>query len=637
MLKPSTAVRGVANGADPLTVVVPSFSSSIIAQSTPLPSEMNTLTVTFVTNVNLGIGAAVVISGLLEASVDSLSLPTTVTIDGVSDHPFCDLFGNPGSGIWDSNTFSLTLIVCRIRSLVAGSEYVLRFDLKNPAMAQESPVVRISAVSEIVNIQKQEMVPAQDTLLGIENGTAPLKIVHPQFSLRNISQRWPLATQLNDIVLEISTTLDLSPPKCAIVISGLSGLQAPMANSSTVLISSENRSQPHPSFCLPDGTKGRATWNEGEAQLTLGLCENKTLRAGQRYLIHVRVRNPGEEQLSPAVSIGASCEVFNITEALMIKPGTELLGVDGGSDPLRIVVPTFQDKRIGQTSVFPLAENDLSVTITTNVNLAPRTSIVIFGLVNATAQDSDLNISVFSGSAQLCSEYGRQEAGIWNSSAWLLSVQICPGNVLRAGDTHVFVFTVTNPAKEQDSPRVGIMANSELFEIAPSEMNKSDGEVLGVVNGRHPLKVIAPRFATKVLSQTSPASGSTNDLLLRLKLNVEVAGPETVFEIRGLTGMSAGTFVLLHSLSQGISPVETLFCLSDQTVGLGTWSASAQSLQLRLCTNAILEASVEYALMIPILNPVEPQSSPDISISARGVGFNISHVAVDKPGTELLG
>ena len=53
MAKPGTALYGVANGADPLTVVVPSFSTKSIQQSSTSPGANNSITITLMANYDM--------------------------------------------------------------------------------------------------------------------------------------------------------------------------------------------------------------------------------------------------------------------------------------------------------------------------------------------------------------------------------------------------------------------------------------------------------------------------------------------------------------------------------------------------------------------------------------------------------
>ena len=73
MAKPGTAIYGVTDGADPLLVVVPTFTTKAIGQSTPANGLSNTITVTLVTDIDLKAAdsSVVTISGLSNAVATS--------------------------------------------------------------------------------------------------------------------------------------------------------------------------------------------------------------------------------------------------------------------------------------------------------------------------------------------------------------------------------------------------------------------------------------------------------------------------------------------------------------------------------------------------------------------------------------
>ena len=80
MIKPGTTVFGVADGANPLEVVVPTFSIKTIQQSTPVPSRNNTITVTLKANYDLPDTSTVTIKGLTGSITDdSANLNITST------------------------------------------------------------------------------------------------------------------------------------------------------------------------------------------------------------------------------------------------------------------------------------------------------------------------------------------------------------------------------------------------------------------------------------------------------------------------------------------------------------------------------------------------------------------------------
>jgi hypothetical protein len=124
----------VANGADPLKTVVPSFSLKSIRQSTPVSSATNTLTVSLTADFDLAAGSTVTITGLTGSqTADGASLTVSST-EG--------LLGT--SGTWAQSSGQLVLTAAS-GGTVPGTTCVMTFTLTNAAEAQSSPAVTVSA------------------------------------------------------------------------------------------------------------------------------------------------------------------------------------------------------------------------------------------------------------------------------------------------------------------------------------------------------------------------------------------------------------------------------------------------------------------------------------------------------------
>ena len=173
MSKNGSALYGVANGTDPLTVVVPTFSTKAIGQSTPASGATNTITVSLAANIDLAAGASatsVTITGLTgsaTSTTSSLALATAA----------CDTFG--ATGDWHSDgTLTLTLAA----TLAANTECVISFALTNPSAAQASPAVSVGAAltdgsASIGAIAAAAMSKPGTAVYGVANGTDPLLVV----------------------------------------------------------------------------------------------------------------------------------------------------------------------------------------------------------------------------------------------------------------------------------------------------------------------------------------------------------------------------------------------------------------------------------------------------------------------------
>ena len=192
------------------------------------------------------------------------------------------------------------------------------------------------------------------------------------------------------------------------------------------------------------------------------------------YGLHFSITNPQVQQTSPSISILALVNGFNISEAAMIKPGTSLLGVEGGADPLTFVIPTFTAKIISQDTLLPAVANTLSIFLQTNVELTATSVVVISGLENARVYGSSVGL-VGSTSTIFCDAGGQAQHADWDNATWSLTLQVCTGQRMVIDTLYEFSIDVRNPDQGQVSPAVSIEATGVGVNIEISAMTKGNG------------------------------------------------------------------------------------------------------------------------------------------------------------------
>eukprot|EP00961_Rhodomonas_salina_P061609 827053-Rhodomonas_salina.1 len=131
-------------------VIVPAFVTKAIAQSTPVASSQNTLTLTMQTSINLKDtdGATVIISGFVGAVVSG----TTVSLSGGDAVVFCNQSGTPpthATAAWNAVTAAFELHICTGEIMLPLTDYVLSLTITNPAAAQPSPNISISGTGGV--------------------------------------------------------------------------------------------------------------------------------------------------------------------------------------------------------------------------------------------------------------------------------------------------------------------------------------------------------------------------------------------------------------------------------------------------------------------------------------------------------
>jgi hypothetical protein len=172
MTKPGTELYGVANGADPLTVVVPSFSLKSIQQSKIMAGLPNTLRVSLTANFNLANGSKVTITGLTgsqTADKGNLAVSSTSNLLGTT-------------GAWTQASGQLMLTAAN-GGTASGTACVVTFVLYNPDVAQASPAVSVVAAIEdgssnsVGSIASAAMVKPGTVLYGLANGADPITVI----------------------------------------------------------------------------------------------------------------------------------------------------------------------------------------------------------------------------------------------------------------------------------------------------------------------------------------------------------------------------------------------------------------------------------------------------------------------------
>jgi len=173
------------------------------------------------------------------------------------------------------------------------------------------------------------------------------------------------------------------------------------------------------------------------------------------------------------------------------------------------------------------------VSLKANCDLLPGSTVALSGMIGASTYDGSLNVHVHPLEIQSRSF---MSTGIWKQE---------PGNLTltslgtKSRDTHTIVFNITNQNKDQESPTIfaTIRAKSVLGDVSENVeiMRKPLADLLGVRQGKDPLKLLKPDFITKQISQSHPVPLSSNMISILLQTNCDFA-VGSVITIAGLIG-----------------------------------------------------------------------------------------------------
>ena len=118
-----------------------------------------------------------------------------------------------------------------------------------------------------------------------------------------------------------------------------------------------------------------------------------------------------------------------ISSTSMTVPDSVLLGVANGKNPLLTVVPTFTAESIEQSSPLNGVKNTLTITLTSDVDLAATSTVTIAGLTGT--QTATLGTQAITSTASL---YGTQAS--WNIDGTLI---LTVGGTATTANTSVVV------------------------------------------------------------------------------------------------------------------------------------------------------------------------------------------------------
>jgi hypothetical protein len=620
MVAPNGPLLGVVNGTNPLLVVLPEFDVRKIGQSNPLAGGSNTITVTIQSNVNLAQAthsSVVTISGLTNAT-DAASLAlTSVANSGAS------LFSDgstQGKGALSSGT--LTLTVHTAQTVLAGTQYAFSFTITNPSAEQNAAAVTIAASGTAVfPTSRGAMTTDTGDRYGVTDGGKPIKVIVPSFSVKTIRQSTPLAGATVTISVILTANVDF-PTGSTVTIAGLTGTQT--ASSGSLAVNSSGLM----------GTSG--VWTQSLGTLVLTAASGGTAQ-GAACTVTFDLQHAAAEYTPPTVSISAvvsngSTALGSIAQAAMVAPNGPLLGVVNGTNPLLVVLPEFDVRKIGQSNPLAGGSNTITVTIQSNVPLSQAYSsvVTISGLSSYVFSDgAAVALILVSGGNSGESMF----SGIWTQVTKSVTLAVAAGRLFSSDTSYAFSFVLTNVLSNQNGTLASVSASgSALFPSSRGSMNTDIADRLGVVNGGKPNKILVPAFTVLSIRQSNPAPSALNKLTISLSSNCNLAAQSSVV-ITGLVGS-------INASSANVS-IDSIYS-SNAFGSYAQWTQTTGTLVLN-STGAGVLTGLTYDVSIILINPARDQSSPAISVSSSiknefgtVVGF-ISPTAMTKPGESLYG
>jgi hypothetical protein len=353
-------------------------------------------------------------------------------------------------------------------------------------------------------------------------------------------------------------------------------------------------------------------WSRAAGSLVLTLASD--VQRGTLHIFSFSLTNPSTGQVAASVSVAAT-GTFSMPAQAVAGDSVNATGetgtVAGDAVPLRVYPPTFMIAKIGQSTPFPSATNNITVTLAANVPLtgSPDEFLLLGGLKGSlTPDDSALRIQVSSPAAALF-----PAAATWDGDVdrdmiggGFLGIELLNTTVIAAGELMVFSFSLTNPFAAQDAQVVtATWSGSSGFvaRIADADTSSILPFPRSVAGDAGVLKVYAPAFVSKLIRQTSVLPGDLNTIHVALASNVPLsADHHTEITIGGIVGSHTGLDALWNHM-----PNQLPLKYSAHSAGVfgpnASWTRETGQLYLAMLAGATLAAGETCAFSFQLRNP----------------------------------
>jgi hypothetical protein len=614
-------ILGVADGAKPLKVVVPSFKGSQMVQSNPIIGLSNIITVSLRSNVNLAHSdqSAIRISGF--KNVISPRLVTLLLTGSTEDGSV--VFGS--TGILEDEILHLTVMPGQ--TMIAESTYIFAFEVRNPAQPQLAPAISIEATGTAL-FELQQIPGTHMSLLGVLNGSDPLLAIIPQFLVRDISQSQPFSSYTNSYTCLLTTNINLAfserkylhhtyPGRSIITIFGLTDSIG--SNSIAIGTTSEGNGADN---LFSDSGDSSSTAKYANGTVTLYLHVNQTMEAHVPYILSFQLINPDYEQSTASKVLISAAGSANISIVPMVTPSRVLYGISNGTDPLVMVRTLFKIYDIGQSTPLATLINTITVSLVASLHLGASDGalIRITGISNAITPSSSVQLFGGNGTSLFSDEAGASGRLLHVNQTFFL--RLAADQIMLKDQLYVFSFNVTNPRLNQAQGEVQVSASctqGSNASIPAQRMRVQNITILGVVDGSNPLLVVIPSFKRSVIAQSDPLVERHNIITLTLISNVNLyAKDNSVIVISNLQNMISPHAVVL--LPTRDNSDHLLFANAGSSVE-GSALFQLNSLTLTVAAGKAIIAEELYELKFNVTNPGTQQPAPQIIIYASGTAL----------------
>lgn len=648
MDKPGELFRGVHHGSDPLKVIVPQFVTRDIGQSTCLAGATNMLTIALKTNINLCSehSASIFVTPLTGAKAETpVSL---VPVTGGNNAP--ELFwnsktqGHNNTGRWGCGSCAFESLYLDVRpgqTFLANVTYKFDAVVRNPRgnewelpqdHAHLAPLT-VGATGSFAPIAAVAMTIANDERDAVLNGSQPLKVLEPYFSVKGIRQHTTAQAGINTLTVTLQSPFPLKR-NSSITLTGLKGahgrqgavlLQDVRGEDSAVNCTTWLSScAAH--FAASVAQLGASSGSDGEGfgfwnntTKSLALYLRNGTSANEHIVFSFNVTNPAHGQAAATPSVEASLEYGKYDSSIAQSP---MDSASGNLAPL--LVNEVLAARCEQRNASATANNIITFTLATRASLATGSVVHLTGLNGSSSPSASLPLS------------GNGTRSFGNLSSWtntndVIRLTLQVSRPTSPGVHYCVRFRLNNSAVGQAAPplTVSIESRAGIYQVAPSPVESAEGNAA---------PMLLARFVTLEISQSSSAADDDNKITVDFKANVDlISAPEApgfllitgltdarvpaLQDHRPATSATASTSggILRLSGGQRGTDCSSMFSASNVVFEPGTASMDTSgNLTLFLTPVSKVSAGVLYSFSFHVTNPFRKTPAAAVSIAAHG-------------------
>ena len=487
------------------------------------------------------------------------------------------------SGSWDQALGILEVPI--IQSTLPGTTYMFSFVLENSRSPRDS-------VPYVVVAGSGTYIPGFNASLG-EGNRAPMMVAG--WAVKAIGQLFPASNAVNTISVTIASQAQLHKE----IVGGLN-IKGLLGSSTPAGIVSVETTGPFAKT---------AQWHPKNG--TLAFVLTASMMPSVSYVLNVSLQN---QLLGRDASTGITLEAVD-PQGLVLFPAILMQAAPGNKAPF--LIADFLQKSISQSTMAALAENIITITLSTRSSLEGlyKTSVTLKGLTGSGTLGANVKILL----APPDSPFGPYCR--WYQGTGTLVLKVVDGDTV-AGQPYVLSFVLRNGPTMQMARNVSVWADYQNYLAlrfygpwtAKSLMNNG-------ANLRAPFLIAG--FDILNIAQTSAVFGSQNRLFLNLSTNVDVNAtefPALRLMIAGLAGVETPSGTISVSLVDGMS--------GESRNLSGAWDKAVTDLTIPLPNAYDLLKSTIYKISFGIQNGIYSQESPNITIKIVGTGFDISPTLV---------